>query len=356
MPAWEQRPQALEPGAQWSYVPQAAAPMWPTGTEMDISMYISASVAMPPLTSMPKESLLIEEKNFKFGDFIENREVHTEFKVPKEVQQNATLLAHFYVAQSGSVLDPTQPGYDTAKAYHFIRPLSQYQPKKKIAKTRNLLSDMPEKDAVETEEEKKAPKIVANYYHPNFTVSLIPDAGTVPYATMHPGPRKYITLEATGARDATGQYGWYYPIVFTNTFWQLKKDMIELNDTVSTLPLHVKLNNVAHWKYNVFAAMDENIQANARAAAAGQSTPGGGDGSEMEMFKEIIIDSNSYLLAVTAVVSVLHMIFEMLAFKNDVQHWRKKKDNVGTSVRTILANVFMQGIIFLYLYDNFEIT
>jgi hypothetical protein len=132
--------------------------------------------------------------------------------------------------------------------------------------------------------------------------------------------------------------------------------MIELNDTVTTLPLNVNLNNLAHWKYNIFAAVDENLNANARAAAAGQSTPGGGDGSEMEMFKEILIDSNSYLLAITAVVSVFHMIFEMLAFKNDVQHWRKKKDNVGTSVRTILANVFMQAVIFLYLIDNNENT
>ncbi|OWY51078.1 cleft lip and palate associated transmembrane protein 1 [Alternaria alternata] len=356
IPAWEQRPQSLDPGAQWSPVPYAVAPMWPAGIEMDIAMYISSSVAMPPLKSMPKESLLIDEKNFKFGDYKDNREIHTEFKVPREVQHNATLLAHFYVAQSGSVLDPAQLGYDTSKAYHFIRPLSQYQPKKKIAKTRNLLSDMPERDAVETEEEKNAPKIVASYYHPNFTVSLIPDAGTMQYATMHPGPRRFITIEATGARDPTGQHSWYYPIVFTNTFWQLKKHMIELNDTVTTLPLNVKLNNLAHWKYNIFAAVDENLNANARAAAAGQSTPGGGDGSEMEMFKEILIDSNSYLLAITAVVSVFHMIFEMLAFKNDVQHWRKKKDNVGTSVRTILANVFMQAVIFLYLIDNNENT
>ena len=37
-------------------------------------------------------------------------------------------------------------------------------------------------------------------------------------------------------------------------------------------------------------------------------------------------------------------------------HWRQKKDNVGTSFRTILANVFMQSIIFLYLIDNSEGT
>ncbi|KAJ4369626.1 hypothetical protein N0V83_005388 [Neocucurbitaria cava] len=356
IPAWENRPRQLEPGTEISPVPWNIAPMWPTGTELDISMYISPSVAMPALKKMPKDSLLIEEKNFVFGDYKQKREIHTEFTVPKEVQHNATLLAHFYVAQSGSVLDPTQPGYDTAKAYHFIRPLTVYHPKKKIAKTRNLLSDMPERDAQETEAEKNAPKVIASYYHPNFTLSLIPDAGTLAYPNLHPGPRRYIQLEASGARDASGQHGWYYPILFTNTFWQLKKHMIELNDTVTTLPLNVNLNNLAHWKYNLFASVDENLNANARAAAEGKSTPGGGDGSEMEMFKEILIDSNSYLLAITAVVSVFHMIFEMLAFKNDVQHWRKKKDNIGTSVRTILANVFMQAVIFLYLLDNNENT
>jgi hypothetical protein len=355
IPSWENRPRSLEPGVQWSAVPHTISPIWEAGTELDILMYISPSTVAPSFKAMPKDSLLIEERNFKLGDYKTKREIQTVFKVPRETQHNATLSAHFYVGHSGSVLDPTQAGYDAGKAYHVVRPLSQYMPKKKVKKTRNLLSDMPTKEE-ETEEEKNAPKIVGNYYHPNFTISFIPDALQFAYPQLHPGPRKYIQLEATGARDASGQHGWYYPILFTNTFWQLRKDLIELNDTVTTLPLNVDLNNLAHWKFNIFAAMDDNIKGNAAAAAAGKSTPGGGDGTEMEMFKEILIDSNSYLLAITAVVSVFHMIFEMLAFKNDVQHWRKKKDNVGTSVRTILANVFMQAVIFLYLLDNNENT
>ena len=84
--------------------------------------------------------------------------------------------------------------------------------------------------------------------------------------------------------------------------------------------------------------------------------PAGGDGSEFEEFKRVLVDTNIYLLSTTAIVSVLHMIFEMLAFKSDISHWRNKKDNVGISVRTILANVFMQTIIFLYLMDNSEGT
>ncbi|KAF1967365.1 cleft lip and palate associated transmembrane protein 1 [Bimuria novae-zelandiae CBS 107.79] len=354
IPAFENRPSQFNDGAIRSAIPQNIAPMWPVGTEVDISMYISPSVVMPPLKQLPKDTLLIDEKGFKFGDWKENRVVETEFKVPAEVQRNATLFAHFYVGQSGSVLDPTQPGYDRTKAYHMIRPLTQYQSKKKISKTRNLLSDLP--DTVQSEEEKKGPKVMGNYYHSNFSISMIPDSGVVNFPSIHPGVREFFQLDQTGSRDATGQNGWYYPVLFTNTFWQLKKDMIELNDTVTTLPLNVKINNLSNWKFNIYASMEANIRSNQAAAANGQAIAGGGDGTEMEMFKEILIDSNSYLLAITAVVSVLHMIFEMLAFKNDVQHWRKKKDNVGTSVRTILANVFMQSIIFLYLIDNNENT
>jgi hypothetical protein len=354
IPAFQNRPRQLDEGAQWSPVPMNIAPMWEVGTEVDIRMYVTPSLAMPSLKSMAKETLLIEETSFKFGDYKEKREINTEFPVPKAAQRNATLFAHFYIGKTGSVLDPTVSGYDPTKAYHFTRPLTAYLPKKKIAKTRNLLSDLP--DTVESEEEKKEPKIIGSYYHPNFTLHMIPDTGVVSYPAMQPGPREFFQLDQTGSRDASGQHGWYYPVLFTNTFWQLKKNMVEINETVTTLPLNVKLDNLANWKFNLYATMEANIRAQAQQAAAGVKSATGGDGSEMEMFKEILIDSNSYLLAITAVVSVFHMIFEMLAFKNDVQHWRKKKDNVGTSVRTILANVFMQSVIFLYLIDNNENT
>ena len=65
----------------------------------------------------------------------------------------------------------------------------------------------------------------------------------------------------------------------------------------------------------------------------------------------------------------------MLAFKNDVSHWKQKREMVGVSVRTvnshsalwyslvfnilptqIVLNVFVQTIILLYLIDNNEQT
>ncbi|KAL8799323.1 MAG: hypothetical protein Q9182_005967 [Xanthomendoza sp. 2 TL-2023] len=132
--------------------------------------------------------------------------------------------------------------------------------------------------------------------------------------------------------------------------------MTELNTTVKELPLHINLNNLANWKFSLYASIGEGAKQNQKQAASGGPMSAGGDGSEFEAFKRILLDTNIYLLGTTAIVSILHMIFEGLAFKSDISHWRNKKDNVGISVRTILANVFMQTVIFLYLVDNSDGT
>ncbi|CRK45901.1 hypothetical protein BN1723_019824, partial [Verticillium longisporum] len=106
----------------------------------------------------------------------------------------------------------------------------------------------------------------------------------------------------------------------------------------------------------LMSSIELSSKETARQAAFGNAAPGGGDGTEVEMVKEILLDSNPYLLAITAVVTVAHIILEMLAFGSDIAHYRKKKDNVGISVRSILANAFMQAVILLYLIDNSENT
>jgi hypothetical protein len=131
--------------------------------------------------------------------------------------------------------------------------------------------------------------------------------------------------------------------------------MTVLNETVKELPLHIDLHNLPFWQAQLMATMEVNSKETARQAAYGNA-PATGDGSEIEMVKEVLLDTNPILLAVTAIVSVAHMILETLAFGSDIAHYRKKKDNVGISVRSILANVFMQAIIFLYLLDNSENT
>jgi Cleft lip and palate transmembrane protein 1 (CLPTM1) len=335
--------------ANYSHVPNSIAPLWPDDSTLDLKIYVSSVIQ--PFGS--KGELVVDEKNIKMRDYKDVRDIATTIKIPSEVQNNGTLWAHFLLGLSGSQLDPTHKNFDPHQASHFYRPLNHYLPKKKVRKLKNLL-DKAEGDE-EAPEEPKGVQI-GSFYHSNFTVAIIPDTGIQNWRSMHPALRKNIVLEPTGARDETGQNGWYYPVIFLNTFWQLRSHMTELNDTVKEVPLNIQLKNFQSWKYSLMASMDQSMKESQMQAASGTPMPGGGDGSEMEKFKEILLDTNSYLLATTFFVSILHMIFEGLAFKSDISHWRKKKDNIGTSVRTIVANVFMQLIIFLYLLDNSEGT
>ena len=350
--------QPVQQAIDYSITPLNIHPMWPSNVSVDVNLYISQSVVMPAFKAMPAESLVVQERGFALDkskkDF---REIHTSFSVPKMVQDNGTLWAHIFVAQSGAELDPASPHYDTTKAYRMMRPVTQHLAKKKVRKTRNLLEAQNE-TGVEEEVEEKGGPTVASYYHPNFTLSFVPETGISPWGALHPAVKQFYILDPTNARDESGKNGFYYPVVYLNTFWQLRSHMTELNSTnpMKKLDMNVRLSTLANWQFSIMASMDEGMKETARKAAHGETTPGGGDGSEMELIKETLLDTNSYLLGTTVVVSILHMIFEMLAFKNDVGHWRKKKDNVGVSVRTILSNVFMQSIIFLYLLDNNEHT
>lgn len=49
----------------------------------------------------------------------------------------------------------------------------------------------------------------------------------------------------------------------------------------------------------------------------------------------MFLEANPILLGVTMVVSLLHTIFEVLAFKNDIQFWKGKDTIEGISVKSL---------------------
>jgi len=102
---------------------------------------------------------------------------------------------------------------------------------------------------------------------------------------------------------------------------------------------------MSYFKFQVFAAMTFSFQ-------EAINKQGGGTAAEFDEVKRMLVETNPWFLALTGVVSVLHVVFEMLAFKSDVSHWRKKDELTGVSVRTIITNVFVQLVILLYLIDN----
>jgi hypothetical protein len=56
-----------------------------------------------------------------------------------------------------------------------------------------------------------------------------------------------------------------------------------------------------------------------------QEQMGTARGGESDTIKRMFLETNPILLGITLTVSLLHMLFDALAFKNDIAFWRKKK-------------------------------
>ncbi len=70
------------------------------------------------------------------------------------------------------------------------------------------------------------------------------------------------------------------------------------------------------------------------------------------MLRNMLLETNPYLLVVTAIVSFLHTVFDILAFKNDISFFKNKKSMEGLSLRSMIVNAGFSFIILLYLADN----
>ena len=75
-----------------------------------------------------------------------------------------------------------------------------------------------------------------------------------------------------------------------------------------------------------------------------QQRSGLGTERDADLMRETLLETSPWLLGLTFVVSLLHTLFDFLAFKNDIQFWQKKKSMTGMSVRTLAVNCFFQTV------------
>ncbi|XP_055539153.1 lipid scramblase CLPTM1L isoform X2 [Wyeomyia smithii] len=73
---------------------------------------------------------------------------------------------------------------------------------------------------------------------------------------------------------------------------------------------------------------------------------------DLDEVKGIFSDTNLYLLCGTIFVGTVHILFDFLAFKNDILFWKQRTNYVGLSARSVLWCAFSQIVIFLYLLDE----
>ncbi|KAJ4479138.1 cleft lip and palate associated transmembrane protein [Lentinula aciculospora] len=380
----------------WLLPPAQANPGWPFGASLDMHVYLSTSpngdVFSRQWTSGYRKDR--DEglpnfvwKNITYGDYAESRVVEYDIVFPETVLRNGTLWADVFLTKEGTSPDPQNERFNPEHIHHVRKLLTPYMARPKVRKEKNLLKGSREEDV---EEELEEPDVIMPHWHKNITLALVSDSTTVPYAQLPPPllernayglqSHSFIIAQSTfsdihlipNQRDTTGTKGIYKPIVFPNEFWHLRSHYVELNSSTPSMPIQITFQPMSYMKFQIFASMTHGFNEAAKQQGAGA-------GAELDEIKRMLIETNPWFLGLTGLVSVLHMVFEMLAFKSDVSHWRQKKEMVGVSVRSvaycslpdvcsiiklielyvparIVTNVFVQIVILLYLIDNNENT
>lgn len=140
----------------------------------------------------------------------------------------------------------------------------------------------------------------------------------------------------------------YIPRLFVDEFWMTDDQLVKLNATGSNLfetDVTFGLMSSPRWRFQTH--MEHSFTQNAKLF--------GDDSEEMLQIRDLFANTSPMLLVTTMVVSILHMVFEFLAFKNDVIFWQSCSPdmlNKFVSVKSILVGIVMQLLLLLYLWDE----
>lgn len=175
-----------------------------------------------------------------------------------------------------------------------------------------------------------------SFFKPNLTINIVDDFKTYSPKAMPPYWQDHM--------DVSISHQMYNPVVHVSEFWLLQDYLIPLNATVRAVDLHLELGSISQWWFQMQIAIDQSLEMQKSGGMMGEN--------EVDEMKRVFLEGNPYLLALTFAVSLLHSVFDMLAFKNDIGFWKNNKSMEGLSARTILINAGCQLVIFLYLLDN----
>ncbi|KAJ3385036.1 Cleft lip and palate transmembrane protein 1 like protein [Entophlyctis sp. JEL0112] len=307
---------------------------------LDLHVYLSQEEEFSSFADVSK--LVWKQENIIFGNKKDVRYEEKTLDLSPEVQNNGSLYAHMYLTYKGHSPNPAAKSHVDDKTLYSRKLLTRFQPKQKVVIKKNLVSG--KKTAEEEEKERLVAEAAAkdaqdsrwvSYWWKNLTISLVNDIQPVP-ANSPPIILKYLELSDDNVH--------YYPVFYADDFWLLSDQLQPINNTVKSVNLTLKWEPKSFWYFQLLTVMDESFENQMRMM--------GSDRRESEQMKSMFSDTNPILLGVTFAVSLLHSIFDFLAFKNDISFWKDKKNMDGMSFRSIILNVAFQLVIFLYLLDN----
>ncbi|XP_039038680.1 cleft lip and palate transmembrane protein 1 homolog [Hibiscus syriacus] len=316
------------------------------GEPLDMWLYLSEHQRFNDFGN--ESSLVWHETNIPYATWgpESTRTLSLNYHPSDALKNNGSLYAHVFFARSGYPPDPNDPEYQPQAAFGRTHPVVEYLPKSRSDKRKSLIGNSKDAegsepvamvaDDAEADSKDDGPVEWISYWKPNITINLVEDFTQYGHNAVPPNVSPYLNIDPSN--------GNYYPTIFFNEFWLLRDKLIAINETVTELLLNLEVGPISMMKWQLFLQIDQSFQIH---RSYGSMLEG-----EADELKRVFLEGNPYLLVITMVVSLLHSVFDFLAFKNDIQFWNKNKSMEGLSAKSVVVSFLCQLIVFLYLLDN----
>uniref|UniRef100_A0AC11BE39 CLPTM1 like n=1 Tax=Ovis aries TaxID=9940 RepID=A0AC11BE39_SHEEP len=182
----------------------------------------------------------------------------------------------------------------------------------------NLLTGGPAAQQIEAEKRPSALDEPVSHWRPRLTLNVMVDDFVFDGASLPADVQRYMKMIQLGK---TVQY---LPILFIDQLSSRVKDLMVINRSSTELPLTVSYDKISLGRLRFWIHMQDAVYSLQQF---------GFSEKDADEVKGIFVDTNLYFLALTFFVAAFHLLFDFLAFKNDISFWKKKKSMIGMSTK-----------------------
>jgi hypothetical protein len=192
-----------------------------------------------------------------------------------------------------------------------------------------------------TSESSKSRNVTILHIYKEITVNVVD--------SIHAFPRNGLPGEIFSLMTFDSRGSGYLPIVFCNNlkfndkFLEAVVPVEGKEDVTKELNLTLNWSPVSVGKLRFWKILEKSTE---------QMKELGFTEKDLEEMRGIFLNTDLYFLLITIIISSLHVLFDILAFKNDISFWRGAKDTSGLSGRTVMWRCFSSSVIFLYLLEE----
>ncbi|NXG31984.1 CLP1L protein, partial [Dromaius novaehollandiae] len=304
----------------------------------------AAGCVWPYLARRPKLQLSVytttrsnigAENNIDLVLNVEDFDIESKFErtvnvsVPKKTRNNGTLYAYIFLHHAGIL-----PWHD-GKQVHIVSPLTTYMVPK--PEEINLLTGESDTQQIEAEKQTNALDEPVSHWRSRLTLNVMVEDFVFDGSSLPADVHRYMKMVQLGKTVH------YLPILFIDQLSNRVKDLMVINRSTTELPLTVSYDKISLGKLRFWIHMQDAVYSLQQF---------GFSEKDADEVKGIFVDTNLYFLALTFFVAAFHLLFDFLAFKNDISFWKKKRNMIGMSTKAVLWRCFSTVVIFLFLLDE----